>query len=397
MNRNVAALVAALWLAVGVLVSATLVSSRAEAASSQPCSAPNQVGSSSIEEIAWQLWVAATCPVNQDQYPFVVWENWIEQDQLYPLDPSQGLKVPNSGAQAATPSHLLHASALALAKNPSLVTLVPGLLGGADQNCAKANIPPPNQPNLVICEEVRENGAFEDYLAGNNLWNRAGQQQAALSRDTIQFPPPAIEIKADWIQLSTIGLSCDNLPLGFTDSIHVEIINGNCFALAGIHLISKLIDQWIWATFEPQNLTTNPNRCKVLGCTDPFGSRPVSTHGAFTKLSATLANLMTAANLSTEWKNYRLDEVQTDFLVPMLAGNSIIEAEAAGVPLTQSSCITCHAVSSIKNDGTDGITLLNSNPVGLPQPLPSNAWIRRDFIWSMFLACPGGAQACAQQ
>src|SRR5262249_11597614 len=116
--------------------------------------------------------------------------NWIEQDQLYPSDPSQGLKVPNSGGQAASPSHLLHASVLALAKDPSLVTLVPGLLGGADQNCAKAGLPPPNQPNLVICEEVRENGAFEDYIAGNNFWNRAGQQQAALSRDTIQFPPP---------------------------------------------------------------------------------------------------------------------------------------------------------------------------------------------------------------
>jgi hypothetical protein len=58
------------------------------------CSPPNRI-TSSIEETAWRLWVAATCPVNQDQYPYVVWENWIEQDQLYPLDPANGLKVPN--------------------------------------------------------------------------------------------------------------------------------------------------------------------------------------------------------------------------------------------------------------------------------------------------------------
>jgi hypothetical protein len=396
MNRLTAALTTALYLTVAALASTALVASTANAASSQPCSPPNQIGSSSIEEIAWQLWVAATCPVNQDQYPFVVWENWIEQDQLYPSDPSQGLKVPNSGGQPASPSHLLHGSPLALVKNPSLVTVVPGLLGGADQNCNKSGTPPPNQPNLILCEEVRENGATEDYIAGNNFWNRSGQQQAALSRDTIQFPPPAIEIKADWIELSSIDLSCDNLPLGFTDSIHVETVNGNCFALAGMHLISKLLDKWIWATFEPQNLTTNPNRCKVLGCTDPFGSKPAVTHGAFTTLTANLANLMTAANLSTEWKNYRLDGVQTDYLVPMLLGNSIIEGENAGVPLNQASCITCHALSSIKNDGTDGITLLNSNPVGLPQPLPSNAWIRRDFVWSLLLACPGGPSTCAQ-
>jgi hypothetical protein len=74
-----------------------------------PCAAPNEVGSS-FEETAWQIWVAATCPVNRDQYPFVVWENWIEQAQLYPPDPWNGLKVPNSGALTAT--HILHHSPL---------------------------------------------------------------------------------------------------------------------------------------------------------------------------------------------------------------------------------------------------------------------------------------------
>jgi hypothetical protein len=99
--------------------------------------------------------------------------------------------------------------------------------------------------------------------------------------------------------------------------------------------------------------------------------------------------MMDAANLAPVWKNYRLDGVQTDYLAPKLLGNSIIEGENAGVPLTQSSCISCHAASAVKNDGTDGITLLNSNPVGLPEPLPSTAWIRRDFVWSLSEACPG--------
>ena len=126
---------------------------------------------------------------------------------------------------------------------------------------------------------MRENGATEDYIAGTGLWNRPGQQLAAASGRNIQFPAPAIEIKADWIQLSSIGLECDNLPPGFTQSVHVETINGNCFALVGMHLISKLKGNWIWATFEPQNPTTNPNRCQVLGCTDFFGSNRFLTHG----------------------------------------------------------------------------------------------------------------------
>ncbi|MCI0737216.1 MAG: hypothetical protein L0Y50_13260 [Beijerinckiaceae bacterium] len=369
---------------------------QAKAAPLNPCAAPNQIFlNSDISEVAWQLWVAATCPVNQNQYPFVVWENWIEQAQMYPGDPANGLVVPNAQAASTNLPHLLHHSPLTLAKNPSLATVVPGLLGGADQNCNKAHTPPARQPNLIICEEVRLNGAAEDYVAGTNLWNRPGQADAAASHANIQFPRPSVEIKADWILLSSIGLRCNSLPPGFTRSVHVETIHGNCFALAGMHLISKLLDKWIWATFEPQNSITNPNRCKVLGCKDHFGSNPALTHGAATALTPKLAALMDAANLAPEWYNYRLDGVQIGFFQPKLLGSSIIEAENAGVPLTQASCISCHAVSSVKSDGTDGITLLNTNPVGTPVPLPSSAWIRRDFVWSLSEACPGSPfQTC---
>jgi hypothetical protein len=377
----------------------------AKAAATQqlnPCAAPNQLtGTSSLAsanfaETAWLLWIAATCPVNQNQYPFVVWQNWIEQAQMYPPNPAAGLEEPNAKAAATSDLHVLHGSPLALVKNPSLGTIVLGLLGGADQNCNKAATPPANQPNLIICEEVRLNGATSDYIAGTNLWNRGGQAAAATNGANIQFSPPSVEIKSDWILLSSIGLNCDNLPAGFTQTIHVEIIHGHCFGLAGMHLISKLQNQWIWATFEPQNTITNPSRCQVLGCTDYFGSNPPMTHGANTQLTPQLAALMVAANLAPEWFNYRLDAVQTGFLTPTLLGNSIIEGENAGVPLTQSSCITCHSVSSVKSDGTDGITLLNSNPVGLPVPLPSNAWIRRDFVWSLSEACPNSPfQTCA--
>jgi hypothetical protein len=107
---------------------------------------------------------------------------------------------------------------------------------------------------------------------------------------------------------------------------------------------------------------------------------------------------MDAAKLAPEWKNYRLDAVQTDFFSPMLLINSVIEGENAGIPADQASCIVCHAVSSVKSDGTDGITLLhaNPNPVGDPQPLPSGGWIRRDFVWSLSVACPESQfQSCA--
>jgi hypothetical protein len=222
-----------------------LFSSAISAASAQtttgsqlnPCAVPNEVGAS-FEEAAWQIFVAATCPVNNDQYPFVVWENWIEQALLYPADPSNGLQVPNSGAPTVT--HTLHNSPLTITLSPGLAVTVPGLNGAPDAACNKAATPPPNQPNLIICEEVRLNGAAENYIAGTDLWNRTGQAQAAANGHDIQFPRPAVETKSDWILLESIALDCNNLPPGFTQSIHVETIHGHCFAMAGMPIPSKI-------------------------------------------------------------------------------------------------------------------------------------------------------------
>jgi hypothetical protein len=325
--------------------------------------------------------------VNQHQYPYVVWQNWIEQSQMYPPDPANGLKVPNAEAEAHSRTRQFHPSPLTLnTGEPPQLT---------DENCTVAKNPPPDNPNLVICEEVRLNGATEDYIAGNSLWNRPGQQQVATTGGTIQFPPAAVSIKADWLRLD----SCETPPQG----VHVEEVNGRCYALAGMHLMSKLLPNWLWATFEPQNLSTNPNRCVVLGCFDPWGSDPPFSQGGpdgDTELSEPLARLMTQANLAPEWRNYRLNGVQVSFTEPdgrpTLLGNSILEGENAGLPLNRMSCMTCHDLSSIKQDGTDGITLLTSPPVGRPQPLPGPDWIRRDFSWSLHLACPNaGNQPCA--
>ena len=100
--------------------------------------------------------------------------------------------------------------------------------------------------------------------------------------------------------------------------VWIEYIGNQCYALAGMHLISRLTSNWIWATFEPQNMLTNPKRCVALGCKDAFGSEPANTPsnqpGATTQISQRLRDLMVAAKLNPVWQNYRLDGVQTDFV-----------------------------------------------------------------------------------
>src|SRR5215472_18483535 len=191
MTRSVVAVVAALALAAFGAAGTRARADDSARSYLNPCAVPNEIGDS-IEETAWRIWVAATCPVNADQYPFVVWENWIEQSQLYPADPKNGLKVPNSGA--ATGTHPLHESPLTLAFNPN-IGKTSGLPGAPNTNCNPAAAPPPpNTPPLpsgmcsdathclYICEEVRENGATEDYIAGTGLWDRMNQATAAANR-----------------------------------------------------------------------------------------------------------------------------------------------------------------------------------------------------------------------
>ena len=161
--RRIAAVIAATLLPLAAVFATDITLAIADdndGAQLNPCAVPNEIVGS-FEETAWRIWVAATCPVNNNQYPYVVWENWIEQGQLYPTDPSQGLKVPNSGATTAV--HVLHSSPLTLSRHPE--SLQQGLLGAPNTNCNAANAPPPpntappdNSNPLTICEEVREGG-----------------------------------------------------------------------------------------------------------------------------------------------------------------------------------------------------------------------------------------------
>ncbi|HEV3308191.1 MAG TPA: hypothetical protein VGZ91_17255 [Candidatus Sulfotelmatobacter sp.] len=333
------------------------------------CTPPMSVGSS-VEQTAWQLFVAATCPVDNSKYPYVAWEKWIEQSQLY--------GGPGAAALAPNERPRFHMSPLAriMQEKEKAKNALPTeklISEAANEDCNHKT-----WTKRVICEEARLNPEAESYVKSEKLTTRQGQINFVNAGKPFMFPPPAVEIKADWIQLN----SCANPPEG----VHVEMVGKYCYALGGIHLISKLIDKWIWATFEPQNADTNPRRCIVLGCKDSWGSNPATSSGKSTELTTALSDLMTQANLAKEWRNYRLDGVQTDFLEggqPTRLGNSIIEGENAGNPqkMAVSSCITCHDLSTINKQGQ---SMSPDFIVGVPTIQPG--YVTRDFVWSLGLA-----------
>jgi hypothetical protein len=333
------------------------------------CVPPAQI-SSSVEQTAWQLFVAATCPVNNTQYPYIQWETWVEQNQLY--------AVPGAVQALGTNERpRFHMSPLAkiMQERKRTRTVKPDkiLPESANQGCNSDT-----WSKRTICEEARLNPDAQSYVTSQKLTTKQGQIAFITAGQTFQFTPSAVEIKADWIELPT----CNNPP----QAVHIEQIGNVCYALGGIHLISKLVDKWIWATFEPQNGVTNPQRCVVLGCNDTWGSNPPTSSGSNTQLTQALADLMTQANLAPEWRNYRLDGIQTDFLsggMPTRLGNSIIEGDNAGNPeaMKVSSCITCHDFSTINKQGQSmGPDFL----IGLPNIKPG--FVTRDFVWSLSLA-----------
>jgi hypothetical protein len=67
----------------GILLLPSTIQAPTKAQAAELACAPPTQALSSPEESAWRLFVAATCPVNHDRYPYVGWETWIEQTQLY--------------------------------------------------------------------------------------------------------------------------------------------------------------------------------------------------------------------------------------------------------------------------------------------------------------------------
>ncbi len=368
------------------------------------CSFPTRA-SATPQETAWRLFVAANCTAGNGK---LVWENWIEQSDYYPTSSGKGSAV------AALSTHLighrLHGSPLALALRA--IQAAPGnknfalALQPATQcnPMSPAFLPANVVSTATICEETHLNPDTTNFISSKGYQLRGGQAAAAQHGTDIQFSNPSIEVKVDWIPATDFknSFSCSAPPPG----VHVETFDGVCYAMVGMHISSKLLKDWLWATFEPQSMLTNPGRCVSYGpCHDSWGSVPAISYGGstgFTQQSGGIAKLMKGAKLAAEFANYRLDGAQVDFVnkdgTPTLLGNSVIEGENAGVLPGRASCITCHSVSSVKADGSDGIRYIGTpEPIGIPFKPPAQ-WVARDFVWSLFLACPNSpTQRCDGQ
>lgn len=355
------------------------------------CDLPTSV-SGSREELAWRLFVAASCRTRTGA---LTWETWTTQACLNNPDDCGGKRLHGSvlravNAQTLTPDHPKRTAGCenmttASTADPSLKKFVPGNLSAAPK----------------FCEEVTINPAEKAYAQANGLLTTTGQGTYLQAGSTIAFPGAAVEVKADWVPAASFqGVTMDCTRSN--PAVYQELIDGTCYALVGIHITSKLFPNWLWATFEPQYAATNPNRCRpdlYNACNDPWGSAPANSTGAATAATPALAALFQAAGaaLAPSLQNYRLTGVQTEYSDPTTSsgvlGSSFVEFNA-NVPAGQASCITCHSYALY--DITKAPNGVNPNggpfpggaPVGQPTPPPSASWKPLDFSWFLGFGVP---------
>jgi hypothetical protein len=227
-----------------------------------------------------------------------------------------------------------------------------------------------------------------DYLLTRGFYNVNGQELAAAQGRPADFPADAFELKTSWLWLGTDPQRCaqvrgkywvanayfqqldrDGQPAGW------EV---GYAALAGMHIINKALPQWVWITFE--NLANDQFTSATLEL--PIDAGVQAANRAFQGW---------LAGQGSVFANYRLDGVQTAFTepasppgAPTLLANSTIESAFQ----TQSSCITCHSLASIKPDG-EYFNIVDTQGgnvayyVGDPPDVAAQGFTGLDFVWSL--------------
>lgn len=359
------------------------------------------------EETAWQIFVAVNCQQNGQ----LAWESWTEQT-CWTLPDTPGC---NNTVAGQARKRFLHGSA-ALANRLSggktrLANDCLPMLTRNGKNPAPASLSPFLPANLssdpLFCEEVMVNEAQKAYIlnppgapAGVNLLTLTGQAAYVASNHTIDFDTDAVAVKANWLPADALASDAYGRPAfdcrhNKPHGVYVEQIEGKCYALVAMHISSKLYPKYLWATFEPQNKITNPNRCNpnlYSACNDPWGSVPAGSTGRATGISHNLARLMKAAGLPPEFANYRMVGAQTEFDQPrgtLGLGNSFTEYNFA-VAAQKSSCITCHSYAAFNTAvpaGSPPLQNTNLGPfpdtpaVGQPGRFPNGDWKTESFSW----------------
>ncbi|WP_297771287.1 hypothetical protein [uncultured Roseovarius sp.] len=350
---------------------------------------------------AWQLFVALNWPAVVDQKApdstkefgdegRVVWETWRNvrngaPDTVFKMDGSD----PGDWLDGVVPDTRLFSEF----DDQTLQQIVAsqGVFASIDDIAAE-----------FFVNETRMSKASYEFTRANELYNIEGQLALfAAGTEKIDFPLEAKEVKAQWRVIE----EADKPRYHWTNVTRLDGTTA-IYGLTALHITTKDIPNWFWATFEHIDNRTpaaptaeNPNGAEgwLLPSIDRFAC-PTAPHDCEAPPSVGFE--------TTKWANYVLRGTQIDFVDgrgnPTLLANSQPEQ---GFQET-SSCITCHALATV-GAGGDRLPFFATLPPASRQPVgqvgaPNPDWFRApgagdgnegtlhytqlDFVWSLMRA-----------
>ncbi|MEH6741603.1 MAG: hypothetical protein V7695_24070, partial [Sulfitobacter sp.] len=170
--------------------------------------------------------------------------------------------------------------------------------------------------------ETRMNQSAYEFVRDNTLYNIEGQQTAFDDiTGVMNFHPDAKEIKARWRRISDTEKDRYHW-------VNVRLSNGDLqpFGLTALHITTKDIPNWFWATFEHIDNEPSSSNGGVPGHEGWLDS----SVDAYTCPNAPVGcNKAPRVVTGTKWENYVLRGTQVDFVDsrgrPTLLASSVIE------------------------------------------------------------------------
>jgi hypothetical protein len=184
--------------------------------------------------------------------------------------------------------------------------------------------------------ETHMNRSSFDYIRSKQLFCLEGQRAAFESAVPLAFPIGSMQVKAQWRPITET-----QKDRYFSESVTLADGSQRLYGLTAMHIVSKDLPDWFWATFE---------QADSLGVTQPAaGAAPLHDEFACQGATADCNRAPSGIGLEgTVWVNYRLRGTMVGFTdangKPLVLANSQLESR---VQPSTSSCMTCHARASV--------------------------------------------------
>lgn len=231
--------------------------------------------------------------------------------------------------------------------------------------------------------EVRFNKAAYEAFRAAQFYKFEGIRDAfRTGTRALNLPPVSKSIKAQWRKISE-----DQKPRYHWAEVQGETGSRELFGLVALHISTKDLPNWFWATFEHID-NKEPGRV-VEGMEQQGWQLPSVDRFACPTPPHNCEQIPANIGLEgTKWANYRLRGTQVDYQTstgePTRLSNSILEQG-----FQQSSCISCHAKAGA---GEMFGEMSAQDERDLKPPVPeffkgedgkTMRFMQTDFLWSL--------------